>query len=109
MVVQNELINNEANTQLNEHPAHRSWLGTIIEKIQELDSEFPLSGGEDGHHRVIKQQHHHHTPPKKETVKEKVQVPETAKHHHTSWFSKIINKIQNLDADFPLSGGEHTR
>ncbi len=101
---------NAHNQQPAEHIHHTSWFGKIIERIQELDTEFPLSGGEDGHVHYIK---HRHTDP---VVTEPVKKPEPvvkAKpenelgHHHTSWFSKIIEKIQDLDSDFPLSGGEH--
>lgn len=107
MLAENEIINTEENNQFEEHPTHRSWFSAIIDRIQELDTEFPLSGGEDGHHHVIRK--HHHTAPKKEIVKEPVPVAVEPEHHHTSWFSSLIHKIQDLDSDFPLSGGEPTR
>ncbi len=115
MATVNELIN--AETQLPEENIHHtSWFGKLIERIQELDTEFPLSGGEDGHVHYVKPRHH--APVVKEPVKkaEPVVIPKpepvvvakeekAPEHHHTSWFSRIIEKIQDLDSDFPLSGG----
>ena len=117
MATVNELVN-AGNQQSGAPIHHTSWFGKLIERIQELDTEFPLSGGEDGHVHVIR---HRHTdqvvtePVKKaepvvkakpESVAEAVQE-KAPEHHHTSWFSRIIEKIQDLDSDFPLSGGEH--
>ena len=31
----------------------QSWFGKIIEKMQNLDATFPLSGGENDHPRVM--------------------------------------------------------
>ena len=80
----------------NEEPKHHhSLLENIVEKIQNLDSEFPLSGGEteedldrvehagkdkDGHSDENKEEHH----------------------KKTSFFD-------DLDTEFPLSGGEVPR
>lgn len=98
---------------------HQSWFSVIIDRIQDLDVEFPLSGGEDGHPHVvhkryraeIKQEPVAPTPvavePKK--VQQPVQKQQPKQEHHGNWFSHLIEKIQDLDVDFPLSGGEHTR
>jgi len=68
--------------------------GSIVDKIREkihdalenMDTDFPLSGGEE--HPV----HHEPKPPHEGPEEEKP-------HHKTSFF-------EDLDTDFPLSGGE---
>lgn len=103
MATQNENPTSESTPQA-EHPHHLNWLEAIVERMQNLDTEFPLSGGEDGHHHVI-----HHRPI---TETHAAPVAETAQAenkdtHHTSWLGHLIEKVQDLDTDFPLSGGEH--
>ena len=108
MVTENKVIYTEETTPIEGHAHATSWFGKIIESIQDLDTEFPLSGGEDGHPHVRRK---HHTPVVAVTVpqpEKTVTVPVSEEHpHHTSWFSHLIEKIQDLDTDFPLSGGEH--
>lgn len=80
----------DLNEQGAEHSASHEHHATIFEKIAEkihdaienMDTDFPLSGGEE--HPV-----HHKT---EEKVEEKP-------HHKTSF-------LEDLDTDFPLSGGE---
>ena len=70
--------------------SHHSLLDSIIEKIEDtvdnLDNDFPLSGGIE---HVV---HHKHEDAEEETTEEK---PE----HKKSF-------LEGLDTEFPLSGGE---
>jgi hypothetical protein len=66
---------------------HHTWIESLTENIQKLDTEFPLSGGET------------------EEDLEKVEHAGEGKeeeHHKTSFF-------EDLDTEFPLSGGEVER
>ena len=87
-----------------EQKHHTTWIGEIAgeikEEIDHIDTDFPLSGGDESHPAV------HHVP-KAETKPEEEKKEE---HHHQSWIGHVIEeigeKIESLDADFPLSGGE---
>jgi|GEM_PF-5373684 len=91
--------NKENSTGAEQHP---SWFSTLIERIQDLDTDFPLSGGAE-HHHIVKHTH------QQETATITAAPAETVAHaeHHSSWFSRVIGRIQDLEVDFPLSGGEH--
>ncbi len=86
-----------------EAPKHKSWLGNLIDKVQDLDTDFPLSGGEEDPRPV----HHHHPVEKHDDAA--TGEPKPAEHHE-SFIKHIIeevkHKIDHLDTDFPLSGGE---
>ena len=74
---------------------HQSIIGKIVESIEdaieEMSTDFPLSGGEE--HPV------HHKHHKKEEPKEE-KKDEQEEHHKKSSF------FHDLETDFPLSGGE---
>lgn len=83
---------------------NHGWFGHIIETIQELDTEFPLSGGEGGHPHVIR---HKPQPAVSAVVSEKEASQPANANPVVAWFGHLIEKIQDLECDFPLSGGEH--
>jgi hypothetical protein len=92
-----------------DHPDHHTWLQSLVEKIQNLDTEFPLSGGEtdEDFERATHVEQEANLPDDVTTRSE--QTPEhTAKEpkeHHTI-MDNLLHKIHNLDTEFPLSGGE---
>jgi hypothetical protein len=98
--------NQEGNsTEPQQHEEHHSWLHNIIEKMQNLDADFPLSGGEP-HPQV-----HYHAPEEptnemKQTDDAQEEVAHVEEHKHHTWLGDLVEKMQNLDSDFPLSGGE---
>ena len=87
---------------------HTSWLHSILDNIQELDHDFPLSGGEHEHPYVV---YKHEARTDKENTTQPAQASNTDNtepKEHTSWFDNILERIQDLDTDCPLSGGEHS-
>lgn len=85
----------------NHEEKHKSWLGSLIDKVQDLDTDFPLSGGEEDprpprHHAESK-------PAENADGNEKPEHHESFLHHLAE---EIKHKINNIDTDFPLSGGE---
>ena len=57
MTTENELIKTEEMNQMGQQTPHKqSWFSKIIERIQNLDAGFPLSGAENDHHPVIRSQ-----------------------------------------------------
>jgi hypothetical protein len=96
MANDNEDIKKESSENSEEPKHHKSWVGNLIDKIQDLDTDFPLSGGEEDPRPT-----HHHTEEKPEEGENK-----EGSEHHKSFLRNIIDKIQDLDTDFPLSGGE---
>ena len=123
MANENDNINNDgANKDAEHHEEHKhhSWLEKIEENIEEhmdrINTEFPLSGGEteedfqsvddseEGDKIEASEETSTKAPEKEEQGKESPK--EEKKHEHHSFMERIIDKIQNLDSDFPLSGGE---
>ncbi len=82
------------NTGDTESTHHKSWIGNIVEKIEDelenMESDFPLSGGED--HPIHPR--HHHEDESSEKDKDE---------NHESFTSHLLD---NVDTDFPLSGAE---
>jgi hypothetical protein len=82
------------NTQETGEGHHKSWIGNIVEKIEDelenMESDFPLSGGED--HPI--HPHHHH---------EDEASAEKGEEHHEPFTKHLLD---NVDTDFPLSGAE---
>jgi hypothetical protein len=76
-------VGGKANDQ---DPKHHTWIESLTENVQKLDTEFPLSGGET------------------EEDLEKVEHAgkEKEENDKTSFF-------EDLDTEFPLSGGEVER
>ena len=103
MANENEDIK-KGDAENNEAPKHTSWLGNLIDKVQDMDTDFPLSGGEE----IPRPAHHHHEA----KPESKTEEPENKEHpeHHQSFIGHIVDeikhKIEHLDTDFPLSGGE---
>lgn len=91
MGTENENTNNEG-AENNEAPKHHSWIENIVDKIQKLDTEFPLSGGE--------------TEEDFESVDDK-EEDETGEEKADK--SKKTSFFDDLDTEFPLSGGEVDR
>ena len=91
MTHENELITTGA-----EKTEHHTWLGNIIEAIEEtidnidVDIDFPLSGGDESH-----KPHIFSTPKSSEEID---QEEKEEKH-------KRISFLNHINADFPLSGG----
>ncbi len=81
-------------------PHHHTWTGDLIEKIEEkieetidnIDADFPLSGGEEPHHA-----HPHH---KTEKTEEEIAAEKEHEQHKKHSF------LSGLNSEFPLSGGE---
>ncbi len=102
----NKHNHNSTTTEEQHHEEHHSWLHNIIEKMQHLDADFPLSGGEPHPHV------HYHAPAAEHTVAEMEQETLVdADHHedghkHHTWLGALVDKMQHLDVDFPLSGGD---
>ncbi len=103
----------DSNTAEAQHPEeHHSWLHNIIEKMQNLDADFPLSGGEPHPHV------HYHTPVVHTDSQSEAKIDtevhndghDVNAHHddnkHHTWLGALVEKMQHLDADFPLSGGD---
>ena len=118
MIKHNQTENDPKNgAGASESAPHASWFGAIMDRIYDLDVDFPLSGGEDGHPHVVKKHHKHvEAAPAVEVkqasapvVKPTSEADEASKAPHESWFAHLIHKIQDLDVDFPLSGGEHPK
>jgi ferritin-like protein len=87
----------------NDEPQHTSWFNAILDRVQDLDIDFPLSGGE-GHHVT----HRYYSDGKLEAtethpIEESNEKPEQS----DSWLTNIMNRIYDLNTDFPLSGGDH--
>jgi len=82
-----------ASTPQQEHK--HSWLGRILDQV---NTEFPLSGGETNEdlHTVFS---HHASAP----TQEQEQTQEHQQEHKHSWLENALSKI---DGQFPLSGGE---
>ena len=78
---------------------HHSWFEGVIQAIQDLDVDFPLSGGEHGGHHVI---HHDSYFPSHENADQTGEVADT---DQGTWLGHLVEKIQDLDTNFPLSGG----
>lgn len=100
----------DSNTAEAQHPEeHHSWLHNIIEKMQNLDADFPLSGGEPHPHvhyhaPVVHVENHTDAVDLKHEDHNKHDGHDEHKHH--TWLGTLVEKMQNLDADFPLSGGD---
>ncbi|MFI5195696.1 MAG: hypothetical protein ACHQD8_01280 [Chitinophagales bacterium] len=83
---ENENIKNANPENKDEKPKHHTTLmGDIAEEIEHMDTDFPLSGGDESHPAVV---HHVHK-----------EEEEEEEHKKTSFF-------HDLDTDFPLSGGD---
>jgi len=104
MATENEDIKKEG-ADNREAPKHHSWLDNIIDRVQDLDTDFPLSGGEEDPRPA-----RHHTEKKPEPTPAEPENKEEEKPHHQSFIRHIIeeieHKIGHIDTDFPLSGGE---
>ncbi len=89
MADENDQIDQAATPKTEDHK-HHTWLETVVENIQKLDTEFPLSGGE--------------TEEDFERVGDKEDDEENKEVHHpkTSFYD-------DLETEFPLSGGEVER
>ena len=107
MANENEDIKKGADEH-NEAPKHTSWLGNMIDKIQDLDTDFPLSGGDEDP-RPARHHEPHHDEKKPENTAEGSENKKKPEHHQ-SFIGHIVeeikHKIDHLDTDFPLSGGE---
>ena len=103
MATENEYLKKEETNQNIEQKHKSSWIGTIIDQLHELDTDFPLSGG-DGHVHVVHRTNY--SPAKQESAPKKEIENKKQDKNHTSWLGRLLEKIQDLDADFPLSGGE---
>ena len=97
-----------------EHPQHHTWKDIISEEFQKINTEFPLSGGEteEDFARADDTEEGEEasggktaTPPAAAT-QPGAEAPAGAPHEHHSMFQNLIHDIQNLDHEFPLSGGE---
>jgi len=105
MANENEDIKKEG-AENSEAPKHHSWLENLIDKVQDMDTDFPLSGGEEDPRPA-----HHHTEKKPEPAEPNTENkdPEHLEHHQSFLghvMDEIKHKIDHLDTDFPLSGGE---
>jgi len=90
MADENEDIKKEGSENKEEtkpEQKHHTWIGDLIEKIDNIDVDFPLSGGEEPHYL---------RPKTGEELEEERKKDEQKKH----------NFLHDLDAEFPLSGGE---
>jgi hypothetical protein len=85
-----------------EAPKHHSLMENLGENIEKLNTEFPLSGGETNEdlEHVISDEEGDNNAGK--TPKEGEDLPE----EHSSIMDTLMSKIQKLDSEFPLSGGE---
>src|SRR4051812_49292169 len=81
-----------------DHPEHHTWLQSLMEKVHNLDTEFPLSGGETN--EDLDRVTHAHG----DAFGEEHKTGEHKEHH--SIMENLMDKIYNLDTEFPLSGGE---
>jgi len=79
-----EAGNNEENKDENKR---HNWISGLIDKVDNLDIDFPLSGGEEPDHS---------SPKTEEELEEERKKNEQKKH----------NFLHDLDVEFPLSGGE---
>jgi len=96
MANENENINPE-NAENNEEPKpHHTWLENIVENIQKLDTEFPLSGGE------TEEDFESVDDSEEEDADDDKGAKKSEEHHHTSF-------KDDLETEFPLSGGEVER
>ena len=87
MANEKENIKKEENENQEDQKKH-TWMGDLIESaINNIDGDFPLSGGEEPHHSQHKTDEEIEEEKKKEEEKKA-----TLKH--------------DLNIDFPLSGGE---
>src|ERR1700677_4070977 len=105
MANENEDIKNEG-AENKQAPKHHSWLENLIDKVQDMDTDFPLSGGEEDPRPT-----HHHTEKKPENTEKEPENKELEHPpHHQSFIGHVIeeikHKIDHLDTDFPISGGE---
>lgn len=83
------------NTGESQH--HRTWKDIIHEEAGKIDSEFPLSGGET---------EDDFSGSDDEETSEGNDKASNEPHEHHSIMENLLHKIQNLDTEFPLSGGE---
>ena len=77
----------EGNEENKAGQKQHSWISNLIDKVENIDVDFPLSGGEEPHHSH---------PKTEEEIEEERKKDEQKKH----------NFLHDLDAEFPLSGGE---
>ena len=83
-----------------EHSHHSSWISHVIERIEdaidEINVDFPLSGGDPdlAHH------HHHHTHHAHARTPEEIEEEQRKRAH---WKANLHHF---LNTDFPLSGGQ---
>ena len=93
--IKNENAENSAGGENKDASKHHTWVGDIIDKIEDaidnIDADFPLSGGDEPHHTT-----HHSAPKTEEEIEEEKKKEE---HKKTSF-------LHDLNIDFPLSGGE---
>jgi hypothetical protein len=82
-----------------DHPEHHTWLQSLAEKIHNLDTEFPLSGGETD--EDLERATHVDEEPINEDKNEPPAGEDPHKQHHL-----FEQDVKHLDTDFPLSGGE---
>ncbi len=84
-----------------DHQHHSSWIAHVIERIEEaiedIDIDFPLSGGEDHPHHKHRVHHTHHS----HTLTEE-ELAEDKNRRHQHW---KLDLFHHIDTDFPLSGG----
>jgi hypothetical protein len=93
-------------TEGTDQPKHHTWKDIISEEFQKINTEFPLSGGEtEGDLEGVddKEEGEETGENKKET---KANPPAEEHKEHHSFLGNIVEKIQKLDTEFPLSGGE---
>jgi len=109
MIAVNESITELKSTRSEQLSPNRSWFESLVERIQDLDTEFPLSGGEDGHtHTVRHKAHARIALPAEQSKPSTIASAEpTTNPSFIHWFNGLVSKIQDLECDFPLSGGEH--
>lgn len=105
MANENDNINQE-NAEGTEQPKHHTWKDIINEEFQKINTEFPLSGGETDEDLagVDDTEEGEETPESKTGTGPDAPSGEPKEHH--SLFDNLIHKIQKLDTEFPLSGGE---
>ena len=90
MANENDNINKDSAENHEKPKHHHTWIDSITERIQKLDTEFPLSGGET-------EEDFESIDDTEDSIEEKKED-----HHHTSF-------RDDLETEFPLSGGEVER
>ena len=109
MATFNESINESASPATEENFHHISWLEKIIGRPNDLDTNFPLSGGDSGHVRIIRYKQTEPANTGQTNSQGNTVLPQdekTGEHHHRSWFARMFDSIPDIDTNFPLSGGQ---